>query len=79
MGKIGFNKQLNRLPICFEKEIFINAFGWLLKEFNKWNKGLEIKERVITVKKSEIWKASTTRGPVRKTRNNNAKDFPDHL
>ncbi|MGL5378171.1 MAG: replication initiation protein [Cetobacterium sp.] len=61
MGKIGFNKQLNRLPICFEKEIFINAFGWLLKEFNKWNKGLEIKERVITVKKREIWEASTTR------------------
>ncbi|MGL5901594.1 MAG: replication initiation protein [Cetobacterium sp.] len=61
MGKIGFNKQLNRLPICFEKEIFINAFGWLLKEFNKWNKGLEIKERVITIKKREIWEASTTR------------------
>lgn len=61
MGKIGFNKQLNRLPICFEKEIFVNAFGWLLKEFNKWNKGLEIKERVITIKKREIWEASTTR------------------
>lgn len=61
MGKIGFNKQLNRLPIYFEKEIFVNAFGWLLKEFNKWNKGLEIKERVITIKKREIWEASTTR------------------
>ena len=61
MGKIGFNKQLNRLPICFEKEIFVNAFGWILKEFNKWNKGLEIKERVITIKKREIWEASTTR------------------
>ncbi|MGL5125396.1 MAG: replication initiation protein [Fusobacteriaceae bacterium] len=61
MGKIGFNKNLNRLPICFEKEIFVNAFGWILKEFNKWNKGLEIKDRVITIKKREIWSASTTR------------------
>lgn len=61
MGKIGFNKKLNRLPICFEKEIFVNAFGWILKEFNKWNQGFEIKERVITVKKIEIWKASTNR------------------
>lgn len=61
MGKIGFNKKLNRLPIYFEKEIFVNAFGWLLKEFNKWNKGLEIKDRVITIKKREIWEASTTR------------------
>ncbi|MGL5188770.1 MAG: hypothetical protein ACRC7S_03795, partial [Cetobacterium sp.] len=49
------------MPIYFEKEIFVNAFGWLLKEFNKWNKGLEIKERVITIKKREIWEASTTR------------------
>ncbi|WP_426711155.1 replication initiation protein [Cetobacterium sp. SF1] len=61
MGKIGFNRKLNRLPIYFEKEIFINAFGWILKEFNKWNKGLEIKERVITIKKQEIWSASTNR------------------
>lgn len=61
MSKIGFNKKLNRLPICFEKEIFINAFGYILKEFNRWNKGFEMKERVITIKKQEMWKASTTR------------------
>lgn len=61
MGKIGFNKKLNRLQINFEKEIFINGFAWILKEFNNWNKGLEITERVITIKKKDIWEASTTR------------------
>ncbi|MGL5984052.1 MAG: replication initiation protein, partial [Cetobacterium sp.] len=58
---VGFTTLLNRLPIYFEKEIFLTAFGWVLKEFNNWNKGLEIKDRVLTIKKRDIWKASTTR------------------
>lgn len=49
-GDIRFHKQLNLMPINFEKEILINVFYGVVKKFNQMNE-----PGILEISKKELW------------------------